>query len=112
MGIVNLTPYAVVIECEDGTKQYCPPSSEVAMVALRDEIVGSLDGMPVRHGVADGIRRLLDPRALRDFCLFSDISRICKYSAKDDIKITKQLIESGKIFGIVVPPHILPTLQE
>lgn len=45
--MLNLTPHPITVRRPDGTETVYPPSGTVARVAMTEEVVGDLDGVPV-----------------------------------------------------------------
>lgn len=56
--MLNLTPHPIVIRTEDGSETVLPPSGRVARVTTTEEVVGSINGVPVvrrTFGAVEGL---------------------------------------------------------
>ena len=62
MKIVNLTPHTVTLVRVDGTKKAYPPSGTIARAKVGDEVIGEIDGAPVRQGQILGFTDLPEPQ--------------------------------------------------
>jgi hypothetical protein len=60
---INLTPHEVVLydETAQNVILKIPPSGKVARVSVKSEIVGNIDGVPIRRTTYGDIQDLPDP---------------------------------------------------
>jgi len=61
--IINLTPHEITIISEGGEEiMRIPPSGTVARVSVKSEVVGEVNGVPIRKTVYGDIVGLPEPR--------------------------------------------------
>jgi len=62
--LINLTPHEVVLYASDGCTVIDKiPSSGNARVAMSEELIGELNGIPVVRSVSGGVEGMPDPQA-------------------------------------------------
>jgi hypothetical protein len=59
---VNLTPHEIVVYRDENAILKIPPSGRVARVMVKSEVIGEINGIPVRKTIYGDIQDLPDPQ--------------------------------------------------
>lgn len=99
MTLINLTPHAISIFKEDDTIMTIKPSGEVARVGVMKEVVGSLDGIPIKTSVFGEVEGLPSPEEGKVYLVSSLVAQ--RVTGRDDVFIPDDPVrdESGRIVG-------------
>lgn len=99
MNIINLTPHAITIIAEDGTKTEFAPSGVIARVAQIREQVGTLNGFPLYRNSFGEVVGLPEAKADTVYIVSALVAQAAK--DRDDLVIVDNTIrdENGRIIG-------------
>lgn len=99
MKIINLTPHAITIIAEDGTKTEFAPSGVIARVAQIREQVGTLDGFSLYRNTFGEVVGLPEEKADTVYIVSALVAQAAK--DRDDLIIVDNTVrdENGRIIG-------------
>lgn len=99
--MLNLTPHAITLIAADGTETVIPPSGRTARVTTTEEVVATLDGLPVvarRFGAVTGLPDDGTPCIVSALVLSAVPGRAGVYAP--DTGPTARRNEAGQVVGV------------
>lgn len=101
MTLLNMTPHALNVVCEDNTIITIEPSGTVARVSQNMELVTDINGIPVYRSQYGELEGLPEPQAHTRYILSAMAATAAKAAGRDDILSPGELIrdENGQPIG-------------
>lgn len=101
MTLLNMTPHALNVVCENNTITTIEPSGTVVRVSQNMELVTDINGIPVYRSQYGELEGLPEPQAHTRYILSAMAAAAAKAAGRDDILSPGELIrdENGQPIG-------------